>query len=30
VPDAGHLLQIERPEACREAMLSFLRKLRLA
>jgi pimeloyl-ACP methyl ester carboxylesterase len=30
VPDAGHLLQIERPEASREAMLSFLRKLRLA
>jgi pimeloyl-ACP methyl ester carboxylesterase len=29
VPETGHLLQIERPEACREAMLSFLRKLRL-
>ena len=26
VPDSGHLLQIERPDACREAMLSFLRK----
>jgi len=30
VPETGHLLQIERPEACREAMLSFLRKLALA
>jgi pimeloyl-ACP methyl ester carboxylesterase len=30
VPATGHLLQIERPEACREAMLSFLRKLALA
>ena len=30
VPETGHLLQIERPEACREAMLSFLRTLRLA
>ena len=25
VPETGHLLQIERPEECREAMLSFLR-----
>jgi pimeloyl-ACP methyl ester carboxylesterase len=30
VPEAGHLLQIERPEACKEAMLSFLRTLALA
>lgn len=30
VPETGHLLQIERPDACREAMLSFLRKLKLA
>jgi pimeloyl-ACP methyl ester carboxylesterase len=30
VPETGHLLQIERPEACREAMLSYLRKLALA
>jgi pimeloyl-ACP methyl ester carboxylesterase len=30
VPETGHLLQIERPEACRDAMLSFLRKLGLA
>jgi pimeloyl-ACP methyl ester carboxylesterase len=30
VPETGHLLQIERPEACREAMLAFLRKLGLA
>ena len=30
VPETGHLLQIERPEACREAMLSFLRKHSLA
>jgi pimeloyl-ACP methyl ester carboxylesterase len=30
VPETGHLLQIERPEMCREAMLSFLRKLALA
>lgn len=29
VPETGHLLQIERPDACREAMLSFLSKLRL-
>jgi pimeloyl-ACP methyl ester carboxylesterase len=29
VPETGHLLQIERPDACREAMLSFLKKLRL-
>jgi pimeloyl-ACP methyl ester carboxylesterase len=27
VPETGHLLQIERPDACREAMLSYLRKL---
>jgi pimeloyl-ACP methyl ester carboxylesterase len=26
VPETGHLLQIERPDACREAMLSFLRE----
>ena len=30
VPETGHLLQIERPELCREAMLSFLKKLTLA
>lgn len=30
VPDTGHLLQIERPDACREAVLSFLRKHSLA
>jgi pimeloyl-ACP methyl ester carboxylesterase len=30
VPETGHLLQIERPEACRESMLSFLRTLALA
>jgi len=24
VPETGHLLQIERPEECRAAMLSFL------
>ena len=30
VAETGHLLQIERPEACREAMLSFLRKHGLA
>jgi pimeloyl-ACP methyl ester carboxylesterase len=30
VPDTGHLLQIERPDACREAMLSFLHKHSLA
>ncbi|MYZ47105.1 alpha/beta fold hydrolase [Propylenella binzhouense] len=30
VPKTGHLLQIEQPEACRAAMLSFLEKLKLA
>lgn len=30
VAEAGHLLQIERPDACREALLSFLRKHSLA
>lgn len=30
IPETGHLLQIENPEACREAMLTFLRKLGLA
>jgi len=30
VPETGHLLQIERPDACREAMLSFLRQHSLA
>ncbi len=30
IAETGHLLQIERPEACRQAMLSFLRKLALA
>ncbi|MGQ7792474.1 alpha/beta fold hydrolase [Faunimonas sp. B44] len=30
VPQTGHLLQIERPEACRAAMLSFLERLKLA
>jgi len=30
VTGAGHLLLIERPEACREALLSLLRKLGLA
>ena len=26
VPQTGHLLQVERPQECREAMLSFLRE----
>ncbi len=30
VRDTGHLLQIERPDACREVMLAFLRKHALA
>lgn len=30
IPETGHLLQIERPDACRDAMLSFLRELSLA
>jgi pimeloyl-ACP methyl ester carboxylesterase len=30
VPETGHLMQIERPEACREAMLTFLEELKLA
>jgi pimeloyl-ACP methyl ester carboxylesterase len=30
IPETGHLLQIENPQACREAMLSFLRKHALA
>lgn len=30
IPDTGHLLQIENPEACREAMLAFLQKHGLA
>jgi len=30
IPETGHLLQIERPDACRQAMLSFLKKLSLA
>jgi pimeloyl-ACP methyl ester carboxylesterase len=30
IAKTGHLLQIERPDACREALLSFLRKLGLA
>ena len=30
VPGTGHMLQIERPEECRRAMLSFLKKLALA
>jgi pimeloyl-ACP methyl ester carboxylesterase len=30
VPGTGHLAQIERPDACREILLSFLRKLSLA
>jgi pimeloyl-ACP methyl ester carboxylesterase len=30
VSGTGHLLQIERPDACREAMLRFLRELGLA
>lgn len=30
VPDTGHLAQIEQPDACREAVLSFLRKHSLA
>jgi pimeloyl-ACP methyl ester carboxylesterase len=30
ITETGHLLQIEHPEACREAMLSFLRKLAFA
>lgn len=29
IPGAGHLLQIERPEECRQAMLSFLREMRI-
>ena len=30
VPETGHLLQIEKPDVCREAVLSFLRKHSLA
>ncbi len=30
IAETGHLLQIERPDACREAMFSFLRTLALA
>lgn len=30
IAETGHLLQIERPAACRQAMLSFLSKLALA
>lgn len=30
VAETGHMLQIERPEACRDAMLSFLRQRALA
>jgi len=30
VPQTGHLLQIERPDACHAAMLSFLEDLKLA
>jgi pimeloyl-ACP methyl ester carboxylesterase len=30
VSETGHLLQIERPDACREVLLSFLSKLKLA
>jgi pimeloyl-ACP methyl ester carboxylesterase len=30
VPETGHLLQIERPDACRDAMLAFLAKHGLA
>ena len=29
IPGTGHLLQVERPEECRQAMLSFLRDLRI-
>ena len=30
IPDTGHLLQIERPDACRDSLLSFLRLHSLA
>lgn len=30
IAETGHLLQIERPDACRQALLSFLKKLDLA
>ncbi|HEX5282036.1 MAG TPA: alpha/beta hydrolase [Micropepsaceae bacterium] len=30
VPDTGHLLQVEKPDACREVVLNFLRKHSLA
>lgn len=30
IPQTGHLLQIERPEECRNAMLSYLKELRIA
>jgi pimeloyl-ACP methyl ester carboxylesterase len=30
VPDTGHLLQIERPDACRDVVVSFLQKHSLA
>lgn len=30
VPEAGHLLQIEKPDACRDVALSFLRRHQLA
>lgn len=30
IPQTGHLLQVERPEECRNAMLSYLRELGIA
>lgn len=30
IPGSGHMLQLEYPEACRDALISFLRKLSLA
>jgi pimeloyl-ACP methyl ester carboxylesterase len=30
IPETGHLLQIENPQACRDSMLNFLRKHKLA
>ena len=29
IPGTGHLLQVERPEECRQSMLAFLRELRI-
>ena len=30
IPQTGHLLQVERPQECRNAMLSYLRELGIA